>query len=223
MPHTSIGNVVISPPYFGLRDYRSSVSKAGANGAPCDALRRTSRVRGEHTRVNRAVSLRLSVGTPRPPEPRRWPAGGTRSRQPPPSRSAAARSRTRHPHHDDPTCGARVGPRPSPPQHHARPDRRRLGDRHGAGPLLCSVRIVRTINDSRIAQDLELPVGSRRLAVRSDIDRQERDAMLKAAWPQDVHAEHEGAEIQFGHVRRPTHADDLASNRGSLDSLPASP
>jgi alpha-mannosidase len=43
------------------------------------------------------------------------------------------------------------------------------------------------------------------LTVRTDVDWQERDVVLKAAWPLDVHAEEERAEIQFGHVRRPTH------------------
>ncbi|TDC07282.1 alpha-mannosidase [Nonomuraea longispora] len=73
------------------------------------------------------------------------------------------------------------------------------------GPLLSSVRVTRAFGSSLIVQELELAAGSRRLVVRNDIDWQERDAVLKAAWPLDVHAEHESAEIQFGHVRRPTH------------------
>lgn len=73
------------------------------------------------------------------------------------------------------------------------------------GPLLASVRVERSVGDSRIVQHLELTAGSGRLVVRCDIDWQERDAVLKAAWPLAVHAESEAAEIQFGHVRRPTH------------------
>ncbi|GHJ41084.1 glycoside hydrolase family 38 C-terminal domain-containing protein [Streptomyces sp. TS71-3] len=73
------------------------------------------------------------------------------------------------------------------------------------GPLLSSVRVVRAFGDSRVVQELRLSAGSRRLEVDTDIDWQERDAVLKAAWPLAVHAEHESAEIQFGHVRRPTH------------------
>ncbi|MET9480281.1 glycoside hydrolase family 38 C-terminal domain-containing protein [Streptomyces sp. NPDC006638] len=74
-----------------------------------------------------------------------------------------------------------------------------------SGPLLASVRVERAFGDSRIVQHLELGAGSAQLTVRTDIDWQERDAVLKAAWPLDVHAERESAEIQFGHVQRPTH------------------
>ncbi|MFC1438770.1 glycoside hydrolase family 38 C-terminal domain-containing protein [Streptacidiphilus sp. N1-10] len=74
-----------------------------------------------------------------------------------------------------------------------------------AGPLLASVRVERTHGASRFVQHIELAAESAWLTVRNDIDWQERDTVLKAAWPIDVHAEHESAEIQFGHVRRPTH------------------
>ncbi|WUW20120.1 glycosyl hydrolase-related protein [Streptomyces sp. NBC_01463] len=74
-----------------------------------------------------------------------------------------------------------------------------------AGPLLASVRVERTHRATTIVQHLELTAESRQLTVRTDIDWQERDAVLKAAWPLDVHAERESAEIQFGHVQRPTH------------------
>ncbi|MEU6853773.1 glycoside hydrolase family 38 C-terminal domain-containing protein [Actinacidiphila alni] len=73
------------------------------------------------------------------------------------------------------------------------------------GPLLASVRVERTFGASRLVQHLELTAGSDRLTVRTDIDWQERDTLLKAAWPLNVHAERESAEIQFGHVQRPTH------------------
>ncbi|NUS15976.1 MAG: alpha-mannosidase [Streptomyces sp.] len=74
-----------------------------------------------------------------------------------------------------------------------------------SGPLLASVRVERAFGDSRLVQHLELAAGSDRLAVRTDVDWQERDTLLKAAWPVNVHADTESAEIQFGHVRRPTH------------------
>ncbi|MEY9842607.1 alpha-mannosidase [Streptacidiphilus sp. EB103A] len=74
-----------------------------------------------------------------------------------------------------------------------------------AGPLLAAVRVVHAHGASRFIQDIELTAESRQVTVRNDIDWQERDTLLKAAWPLDVHAEHESAEIQFGHVRRPTH------------------
>ncbi|MFC8077749.1 alpha-mannosidase [Streptomyces sp. NPDC057307] len=74
-----------------------------------------------------------------------------------------------------------------------------------SGPLLARVRVERRFGSSVLVQHLELAADSKQLTVRTDIDWQERDTLLKAAWPLDVHAEHESAEIQFGHVRRPTH------------------
>ncbi|MFG2594892.1 glycoside hydrolase family 38 C-terminal domain-containing protein [Streptomyces sp. NPDC048462] len=73
------------------------------------------------------------------------------------------------------------------------------------GPLLAAVRVERVHGESRFVQHIELAAESRRATVRNDIDWQERDTVLKAAWPLDVHAERESAEIQFGHVQRPTH------------------
>ncbi|MFG3019396.1 alpha-mannosidase [Streptomyces sp. NPDC048254] len=73
------------------------------------------------------------------------------------------------------------------------------------GPLLAAVRVERAHGASRFVQHIEVAAESRRVTVRNDIDWQERDTVLKAAWPLDVHADQESAEIQFGHVRRPTH------------------
>lgn len=73
------------------------------------------------------------------------------------------------------------------------------------GPLLASVRVERVHGSSRFVQHIEVAAESRQVSVRNDIDWQERDTVLKAAWPLDVHAERESAEIQFGHVQRPTH------------------
>ncbi|MEV1007258.1 glycoside hydrolase family 38 C-terminal domain-containing protein [Streptomyces sp. NPDC049881] len=75
------------------------------------------------------------------------------------------------------------------------------------GPAVAGVRVERVFCGSRVVQYLELPAGSRRLSVHTDIDWQERDAVLKAAWPLDIHADFESAEVQFGHVRRPTHVN----------------
>ncbi|MFI9381314.1 alpha-mannosidase [Kutzneria sp. NPDC052558] len=73
------------------------------------------------------------------------------------------------------------------------------------GPLVATVRVRRETERSVITQDLRLAAGSRLLEVDTDIDWQERDTILKAAWPLDVLATEVAAEIQFGHVRRPTH------------------
>ncbi|MFE1908112.1 alpha-mannosidase [Streptomyces gardneri] len=69
------------------------------------------------------------------------------------------------------------------------------------------VRIVRTVGDSRIEQFLSLGEGSRRLDIDTVIDWNEREKLLKAAFPLDVRADHSSAEIPFGHVQRPTHTN----------------
>ncbi|SEN36912.1 alpha-mannosidase [Actinacidiphila rubida] len=74
------------------------------------------------------------------------------------------------------------------------------------GPLLASVRVVRGTGRSTVVQDLVLTAGARSLAVDTEVDWREQDTVLKAAWPLDVHAEHARAEVQFGHVVRPTAA-----------------
>ncbi|MEY9863435.1 alpha-mannosidase [Catenulispora sp. GAS73] len=99
-------------------------------------------------------------------------------------------------------------------ERHYRNVRTDLTAEHGAaatvtlvdeGPLVATLRVERSFGASRITQDLRLAAGSHRLDVVTDIDWRERDAVLKAAWELDVHAEHTDAEIQFGHVSRPTH------------------
>lgn len=69
------------------------------------------------------------------------------------------------------------------------------------------VRVVRSVNASRITQVLRLDGGSRRLDVETDVDWQECEKILKAAFPLDVRAAESSAEIPFGHVRRPTHTN----------------
>ncbi|HEY3507268.1 MAG TPA: glycoside hydrolase family 38 C-terminal domain-containing protein [Actinocatenispora sp.] len=75
------------------------------------------------------------------------------------------------------------------------------------GPLLGAIRVVRRFGESTATQTLVLRAGSRRLDVRTEIDWRESEKVLKAAFPIDVHAERESAEIQFGHVHRPTHTN----------------
>ncbi len=75
------------------------------------------------------------------------------------------------------------------------------------GPLYSAIRVRRSFGDSRITQTLVLRAGSRRLDVQTEVDWHESEKVLKAAFPIDVHAERESAEIQFGHVHRPTHTN----------------
>ncbi|MFJ9852746.1 alpha-mannosidase [Streptomyces sp. NPDC101150] len=76
-----------------------------------------------------------------------------------------------------------------------------------AGPLAATVRVTRAFGASRVSQELTLRAGSRRLDVLTDIDWHESEKVLKAAFPLDVHAERSTAEVQFGHVHRPTHTN----------------
>ncbi|WP_328625726.1 glycosyl hydrolase-related protein [Streptomyces sp. NBC_00353] len=74
-----------------------------------------------------------------------------------------------------------------------------------AGPLRTAVRVVRTFGKSRIVQEIRLAAGSRQIDIDTEVDWQESEKVLKAAFPLDVHAERSTSEIQFGHVHRATH------------------
>ncbi|MDG4861718.1 glycoside hydrolase family 38 C-terminal domain-containing protein [Streptomyces sp. T-3] len=76
-----------------------------------------------------------------------------------------------------------------------------------SGPLRATVRVVRAFGKSRIVQEIRLATGGRRVDVVTDVDWQESEKVLKAAFPLDVQAERSAAEIQFGHVHRSTHAN----------------
>jgi alpha-mannosidase len=76
------------------------------------------------------------------------------------------------------------------------------------GPLLGAIRVTRSFGKgSRITQTVTVRAGSRRVDVHTEIDWHEAEKILKAAFPLDVHAERSSAEIQFGHVQRPTHTN----------------
>ncbi|MGP3966103.1 alpha-mannosidase [Streptomyces sp. 6N223] len=76
------------------------------------------------------------------------------------------------------------------------------------GPLVGAVRVTRSFGKgSRIVQTVSVRAGSRRVDVRTEIDWHEAEKILKAAFPLDIHAERSSAEIQFGHVQRPTHTN----------------
>lgn len=76
-----------------------------------------------------------------------------------------------------------------------------------SGPLLGAIRIVRTFGDSTVTQIVRLRAGSPRIDIETEIDWHETEKILKAAFPLDVHADRSAAEIQFGHVFRPTHTN----------------
>lgn len=126
-------------------------------------------------------------------------------------------------HRDDPVSGgawnldARSLGAPPDAAHPARRDldRARSVEVTESGPLLASVRVVRTTGRSTVEQELSLSAGSRSLSIGTGIDWRERDTLLKAVWPLDLHAEHTRGEIQFGHVARPTHVNTGDGQAGS--------
>ncbi|MFJ2911354.1 glycoside hydrolase family 38 C-terminal domain-containing protein [Streptomyces sp. NPDC087228] len=73
------------------------------------------------------------------------------------------------------------------------------------GPLRAAVRVTRSFGASRVVQKIRLAANSRRIDIETEVDWQESEKVLKASFPLDVHAERSTAEIQFGHIHRPTH------------------
>ena len=75
------------------------------------------------------------------------------------------------------------------------------------GPLLAAVRVVRSFGASRVEQTVTVTAGDPAVRIDTEIDWHEREKILKLAFPLDVHADRTAAEIQFGHVYRPTHTN----------------
>ena len=101
----------------------------------------------------------------------------------------------------------------------------------GRGPLRATVRVERAFGASRLTQTLQLDAGARHLVVDTEADWQESEKVLKAAFPLDIHADVSSAEIQFGHVQRPTHSNtswdaaryELCAHRTPPTRRPTSP
>ncbi|MEU5100478.1 glycoside hydrolase family 38 C-terminal domain-containing protein [Streptomyces sp. NPDC020996] len=75
-------------------------------------------------------------------------------------------------------------------------------------PLLASIRVSRSFGKgSTITQTITLRAGSPRVDFETDLDWHEAEKILKAGFPVDIRAAHASAEIQFGHVQRPTHVN----------------
>jgi len=71
--------------------------------------------------------------------------------------------------------------------------------------LRVAVRVRRAFGSSTVEQTYLLRAGSARLDIVTDVDWQERERLLKAAFPLDLRADDARFEVQYGHVRRPTH------------------
>jgi alpha-mannosidase len=69
------------------------------------------------------------------------------------------------------------------------------------------VVVKRAVGSSSITQRLTLDAGARSLGISTTVDWQEREKMLKIAFPLDVRADRSASETQFGHVFRPTHTN----------------
>ncbi|MPY60821.1 alpha-mannosidase [Streptomyces spongiae] len=75
-------------------------------------------------------------------------------------------------------------------------------------PLRGAIRVERSFGKgSKITQTITLRAGSPRIDFETDIDWHEAEKFLKAGFPVDIRAPHSSAEIQFGHIQRPTHTN----------------
>jgi alpha-mannosidase len=69
------------------------------------------------------------------------------------------------------------------------------------------VEVVREFGASRLVQRIRLRPGSRTVEFDAEVDWQESERFLKVTFPVDVHTDHATAQIQYGHLSRPTHAN----------------
>jgi len=74
------------------------------------------------------------------------------------------------------------------------------------GPVVGVVRIKKKLHASLLVQEIRLRAKSRRVDFVTSIDWREDHKVLKVNFPVDVHSDEAIHEIQFGHLRRPTHA-----------------
>ncbi|MCX5330073.1 MULTISPECIES: glycoside hydrolase family 38 C-terminal domain-containing protein [unclassified Streptomyces] len=75
-------------------------------------------------------------------------------------------------------------------------------------PLLGAIRVTRSFGKgSKITQTITVRAGSPRIDFETEIDWHEAEKILKAGFPVDIRAPHSSAEIQFGHIQRPTHTN----------------
>lgn len=73
------------------------------------------------------------------------------------------------------------------------------------GPLFASLVVRRKLNHSLMTQTIVLRRNSRRVDFHTVIDWQERHKLLKVNFPVNYFAHEALHEIQFGHLKRPTH------------------
>lgn len=75
------------------------------------------------------------------------------------------------------------------------------------GAARCGIRTVKAYADSTVTQTVWLYDHSARIDFETEVNWHQRHQLLKAAFPLDVHTTEATCEIQFGHVKRPTHSN----------------
>jgi len=73
------------------------------------------------------------------------------------------------------------------------------------GPHRAAIRVERSYQKSKVVQVISLAAGARQVEFDTFIDWQERQTVLKVQFPFDLNTSEIRSEIQFGHVKRPTH------------------
>ena len=76
-----------------------------------------------------------------------------------------------------------------------------------ASPQRGVLRQAWRFNKSTLTQDFILYGGSRRIDFRTTVDWKEKQVFLKVRFPVGIHADEATYEIQFGSLKRPTHAN----------------
>jgi alpha-mannosidase len=75
----------------------------------------------------------------------------------------------------------------------------------GSGPLFASLMQERRVSNSTISQEIRIFSGSKRIEFITKVSWNESRKMLRVSFPVDIHSDIASFEIQFGHIRRPTH------------------
>ncbi len=73
------------------------------------------------------------------------------------------------------------------------------------GPVRGIVRVTRKHRESTFVQDIVVYASSNRIDFVNRVDWQERQTMLKVAFPLAIRSHHATYEVQFGALERPTH------------------
>jgi alpha-mannosidase len=74
-----------------------------------------------------------------------------------------------------------------------------------SGPVRGIVRVTRTHRNTRFEQDIVVYADSARIDFVNRVDWQERQTLLKVAFPLAIRSHHATYEVQYGALARPTH------------------